>query len=387
MKIPAGIKRVVMPAAYVWLAGVLFLLLIAGYSLYGILWALRYLQTRRRLLYVVCSVTVIAGGAVYCYFLPLFGHHDKVTIVIPRGYTVRMIADTLYKRDIISSKKALVAWLKVSGIERRIQAGRFFFITRNGVFAAARALAAPAPLDRIASIPEGLTIEQVAAHIGRTFAIDTAEFVRLCRDPAFIRKLGLAPAPSVEGYLFPDTYSFHENEAPAEMIRRMAGRFSEEWAKLDTASAASRHLTKREIVILSSIVEKEAMVDAERPRVAGVFFNRLKLGLPLGADPTVRYIFKKWNGPLYVSDLKSQSPYNTRRFKGLPPGPICSPGLASLIATVSPAQTNELYFVAKWDGTGGHEFSITYGEHVRKIDVIRRNNERRLRQKEASCRE
>jgi UPF0755 protein len=145
-------------------------------------------------------------------------------------------------------------------------------------------------------------------------------------------------------------------------------------------------LTRRQIVIVASIVEKEAVLGAERPRIAGVFFNRLRLGLPLGADPTVRYIFRKWSGPLYMSELNSPSAYNTRRNKGLPPGPICSPGRASLAAAVSPLQTNELYFVAKWDGSGGHEFSLTYEDHVRKTYSIRRNNEQRLRQKEASCR-
>jgi UPF0755 protein len=145
---------------------------------------------------------------------------------------------------------------------------------------------------------------------------------------------------------------------------------------------AARGLNKKDIVIIASIVEKEALISTELPRIAGVFYNRLRLGVPLGADPTVRYIFKKWSGPLYVSELKSRSPYNTRLHKGLPPGPICSPGRASLAASVSPAQTNELYFVARWDGSGGHEFSATHDDHVRKKNAIRKINEQRLHEKE-----
>ena len=387
MKGISCIQRFLAAAAYVWLAGVLFLLFIAGYILYAVVWVLRYCHARKKLFYGLLSALVFLGGASYYLLFPLYGRHDHVTMVIPRGYTVSTIADTLYKQEIISSRQALIAWLRVSGIERRIQAGKFSFLTRSGVIAAASALNNPAPLDRTMTVPEGLTIEQVAEHIGKMFPIDTAEFVRLCSDTSFLKKLGLDQAPSAEGYLFPDTYSFNENAGPAEIVRRLVGRFNEEWMTIDTAAAAERKLTKKEVVVIASIVEKEAILGAERPRIAGVFINRLRLGMPLGADPTVRYIFKKWNGPLYLSELKSISPYNTRVCKGLPPGPICSPGRASLAAAVSPAKTNELYFVAKWDGSGGHEFSVTYTDHVRKKNAIQRTNKLRLGEKEASCTE
>jgi UPF0755 protein len=380
------IKRGAWAVAYLWLTGVLFLLFIVGYLFYGVLWAIRYIQTRKKLLAVIAlAAAIAAAGAVYYLLFPLPGRRDQVTILIPRGCKVRVVADSLCRHSVITSKKALIVWLKVSGSRRGIQAGRYSFMTRSGVIAAIKALAMPIPLDKPVAIPEGLTIEQTAELIGKTFKIDTAEFLRRCRDTVFIRELGLDTAPSVEGYLFPDTYLFHENAAPLEMIRRMVGRFNEEWRKLDTASVSGRHMTKREVVIIASIVEKEAMLGAERPRIAGVFFNRLSRGLPLGADPTVRYIFKKWDGPLYISELKSTSPYNTRLYRGMPPGPICSPGRASLAAVVSPAQTNELYFVAKWDGSGGHEFSVTYEDHIRKTNAIRRNNKQRLRQKEEPC--
>jgi UPF0755 protein len=380
--IAGGIRRCLSQTAYLWLAGVLFLLVIAGYVLYAVLLAARYVQTRKRLLSVVLAAAAFLAGVSYYCFMPLWGHHERVVMVVPRGHTVRRIADTLYKQEVIASRGALVAWLKISGIERRVEAGKFSFMTRGGVIAAARALTMPVPLDRSVTLPEGLTIEQTAAHIVKTFAIDTAEFIRLCRDTVFLKDLGLAFAPSAEGYLFPDTYRFHETVTPVEVIRRMVARFNEGWARLDTAEMAARGFKKRDIVIIASIVEKEAVVGAELPRIAGVFYNRLRLGVPLGADPTVRYIFKKWSGPLYVSELKSRSPYNTRLHKGLPPGPICSPGRASLAASVSPAQTNELYFVARWDGSGGHEFSATHDDHVRKKNAIRKINEQRLHEKE-----
>jgi UPF0755 protein len=144
-------------------------------------------------------------------------------------------------------------------------------------------------------------------------------------------------------------------------------------------------LTKKEIVILASIVEKEAALAEERPRIAGVFSNRLAVRLPLGADPTVRYALKKFSGPLLFQDLNIASRYNTRRYAGLPPGPICSPGQASLIAAMSPMRTNELYFVARWDGSGAHDFSVTNEEHSRKKIAIRYRNEKRLHHKGDSC--
>jgi len=136
-----------------------------------------------------------------------------------------------------------------------------------------------------------------------------------------------------------------------------------------------------EVLTLASIVEKEATLASERGRIAGVFHNRLKKGWPLGADPTVRYIFRKFDGPLYVSELNSDSPYNTRRFAGLPPGPICSPGLGAIQAGAKPDSTDDMFFVALWDGSGAHDFSVTNAEHDRKKLKIREENELRVKQK------
>jgi UPF0755 protein len=380
-----SIRRYGESIIYLWLCGVLFILFILGYIFYGVLWTVRLLQTKKQLLFVVAGGMFLSAGAAYYLFFPLYGQHRSVEIVIERGAKVRQIADSLRRHDIIISKKAFEFWVKATRIERRIQAGKCSFVTRGGVGAAARALLHAAPLDREVTVPEGLTVEQTAQRLCLAFPIDTTEFVRLCGDGAFIKECGLGQAASLEGYLFPDTYRFHPAATAAEIIRRMVAQFDEAYRRIDTASVAARHLTKADIVALASIVEKEATRADERPRIAGVFYNRLKLGIPLGADPTVRYIFRKFTGPLYVSELNSTSPYNTRRYKGLPPGPICSPGRASLTATVSPMETNELYFVAKWDGSGGHEFSVTNAEHVRKKNSIRQKNAERIMHQEASC--
>ena len=158
----------------------------------------------------------------------------------------------------------------------------------------------------------------------------------------------------------------------------MVAHFDESFKTLGQPLSGQSHLSKSQTVVLASIIEKEAVVESERPRISAVFHNRLNKGMPLGADPTVRYIFKKFSGPLLVSELKNRSPYNTRIFAGLPPGPICSPGLASLKAALLPVESRELYFVAKWDGSGAHDFSLTYEEHNRKKETIQRFNQQRI---------
>ncbi len=328
---------------------------------------------------------VLIGGAYV--LLPRPGSREKVAIVIHRGCTIRAMADSLARHQVIRWQPAFIAWLKLSGASRRIHAGKYTFVMRAGAIAAVHELASVLPNETVVTIPEGLTMEQTAAKIAASLPLDTTQFIRLCRDSTFARTVGPTGAASLEGFLFPDTYAFIEGTTPSEIIRRMVGRFRQEWAEIDSASFSARGLTELQIVTLASIVEREAAAAAERPHIAGVFYNRLMKRMPLGADPTVRYIFRKFNGPLLAGELNVASPYNTRRYAGLPPGPICSPGLASMRAAVSPLRTNELYFVAKWDGSGEHEFSVTNDEHGRKKMAIRYKNQLRLRRKEASCRQ
>ncbi|MBN2038207.1 MAG: endolytic transglycosylase MltG [Chitinispirillaceae bacterium] len=376
-------NRIVMTVVYLWLAGVLVILFCLGYCLFGVLWIVRFMQMRKWLRASVFTVTLIVAAGVLVWFLlfPWKRSQESVTVVIPKGGNVRAIADTLVQYRIITAAAPFLAWLRLSGIEHRIQAGKFTFNPGEGALSASRRLMSAAPLDTLVTVPEGFTIEQTARRIGSILTIDTAAFIDLCNDTSFIRELGLGNEPSLEGYLFPDSYWFEESEEPQEIIRRMVNRFLAAYQTLDTASPNVASMSRRDIVTLASIVEKEAALASERPRIAAVFHNRLRIGLPLGADPTVRYLLRKFNGPLYKSELTIASPYNTRRYTGLPPSPICSPGLASLSATVSPLKTNELYFVAKWDGSGAHEFSLTNEEHTRKKLKIRREHQKRLQQK------
>jgi UPF0755 protein len=174
--------------------------------------------------------------------------------------------------------------------------------------------------------------------------------------------LGLgAPASTLEGYLFPDTYRFARGLPAERILRRMLARFEQEFRSVQQQSGRQLGLSRHEVVILASLVEKETAVATERPLIAGVFFNRLRRGIPLQSDPTVIYGLERFDGNLTRAHLQADTPYNTYTRQGLPAGPICNPGAAAVRAVLNPASTPYLYFVAKKDGT--HQFSSTLAEH------------------------
>jgi len=330
---------------------------------------------------LVCSVGI--GAAVYYYaFMPLGDSVETVQITIERGTSARAAADSLQAHGVVTSSAALFYYLRYSGISAKIQSGLFTFVKGEGALSASKKLMKPQTVDQQIFIKEGFTVEQTASRFAAEFGIDSVEFVRLCNDAEFIKSTGIQ-AHSLEGYLFPDTYRFSGSCDAAIIIRRMTSRFKEVWATVAGDSVIMKKYNLHQIITLASIVEKEATLASERGKIAGVFHNRLRLGWPLGADPTVRYIFRKFDGPLYVSELNTDSPYNTRRFKGLPPGPICSPGFGAISASAKPDTTKAMFFVALWDGSGAHDFSVTNAEHDRKKYEIRRQNELRLKKKGA----
>jgi UPF0755 protein len=366
-----------------WFTGILFLLVICGYVLYSIIWVVRLMGTMKLKFFFFAGGIILLFSMLgaYYFLFPIGPLEEEIQIVIPRNATLRSIADTLEKKEIVTSDKVLLIWLKLSGKDRKIQAGRVTFKKGEGALRAAASLMNAEAIETVVTIQEGLTIEQTAARLRQFLPIDTTEFINLCYNTDFIKHTGL-DATSLEGYLFPDTYRFSDDVKPAEIIKRMLNNFEQAYNSLSVELVIAGKFTKHQFVTLASIVEKEATLPSERARIAGVFHNRLRLGYPLGADPTVRYIFRKFNGPLRVSELNSNSPYNTRKFTGLPPGPICSPGKDALNAALNPEKTNELYFVAKWDGSGAHEFSLTNEEHDRKKIEIRRRNKLQRKNKE-----
>jgi len=223
---------------------------------------------------------------------------------------------------------------------------------------------------------EGLTLDEAAAEIARQGFGDEELLLREMRDPGRISDLDPA-ASTLEGYLFPETYHFARGVTEAEIVSKLAATFREHY-RGEVEARVPPGMGVRDLVTLASIVEKEAQIDSERPRIAGVYSNRLERGIALYADPTVIYALKlagTWDGNLRRPDLRFDSPYNTYVYAGLPPGPICSPGLASLQAAAEPEEHSFIYFVSRNDGT--HVFAETLREHNRNVDEWQRRYWRR----------
>src|SRR5579859_2558233 len=315
----------------------------------------------------------------------------QVFVDIPRGTPRWEIASLLQRNGVIHSR---IAFLVLSERHRRkvLQAGEYLFnqpMTPRQVF---DQIAGGHIFVHIVVIPEGWTMFDIANELARQGLTTKEDFLRVAHDPSPVRDI--APhAPSLEGFLFPSTYQFSRNATPKEIAETMVHQFREEWSKLQaitpppatpdpvaTGHSAPRAagsvvppLSPEQLVTLASLVERETPQPGERPMVASVFYNRLKLGVPLQCDPTVQYALELAGKPtlkVTPEDLHVPSPYNTYLHRGLPPGPIANPGDASQRAVVTPAHTHYLYFVA--DDSGGHFFASTLAEHNRNVVRYRR---------------
>ena len=287
-------------------------------------------------------------------------------VEIPVGATAREVGALLQQEGLVRSARAFAVLARAWGLDRQLQAG--FYRLRADLSAGelVRLLAAGSVAVEEVTIPEGYNLRSIAALLGRRGLVDVARFTELASDDHWLfgeQRPFDKPPGSLEGYLFPDTYHFVRGQSEQSIIRRMVARFSERMLPIYQELGAQSGLSLHEAVVLASIVEKEAVVDWERPLIASVFHNRLRRGQPLQADPTVQYALDPAPRRLSWAHLRIDSPYNTYRYPGLPPTPIASPGEASFRAAVQPARTPYLYFVARGDGT--HIFSRTFAEHVR----------------------
>jgi len=236
-----------------------------------------------------------------------------------------------------------------------------------------RKLCAGEVAERKVTFPEGFAVESMAERLARELHVDKEGFLRAARGSEVTRRLPFPlPRGKLEGYLYPSTYAFRVDARPGELVGQMLAGFSGAFWVPHEAEVRRSKLSLHKIVTLASLVEKEAKLDAERRLIAGVLMNRLQRGMLLQCDATVQYALGEHRTRLLYSDLKVNSPYNTYLHKGLPPGPICNPGLACLEAALSPERTDYLFYVARPDG--GHVFSKTYEEHLAAIKKLRGGN-------------
>ena len=306
----------------------------------------------------ILGLVVGFWGAVYALNRPTGVRHKEVTV--EKGMTVAQIARKLYRERLIRSPELLRVFSLINGTSRRLTAGVHPFHGRMTTWQVLMELEVPRDVTQDVTLPEGLRLGQVADILADKLDLDEATFKRILTDSNFCHSLGI-DAPNLEGYLFPETYRFSLTMTEEQVARMVVGHFEEIFDHKMKTRARAMGMTVGEVVTLASIVEGEAQLDEERPIVAAVYYNRLKKNMRLQADPTVQYAIPDGPRRLFYKDYRVDSPYNTYRHRGLPPGPIMSPGKASLVATLYPADVDYLYFVARGDGT--HVFSQTPKEH------------------------
>lgn len=276
------------------------------------------------------------------------------------GEDAYAVASTLERAGLVASRRAFVLCARLTGEDRKLRAGRYLIPPGQSIRSLLALLSAGPNLRELFTIREGARAEEIAQTLHLATGVDSTAFMRLALDPASPARFGVA-GPTLEGYLFPETYELPWGLTAEEAITIFVKEYHEAAAGLG-AQTDSLGLSERDIVTLASIIEAETGVPEERARVAAVFHNRLRAGWKLEADPTVRYATRNQDSSLTVSDLQNESPYNTYVHPGLPPGPICSPGRAALDAALHPiVPSEEFFFVAT--GEGGHHFSKTIAEH------------------------
>ncbi|HZY74082.1 MAG TPA: endolytic transglycosylase MltG [Edaphobacter sp.] len=319
-------------------------------------------------------VLIVAAAAGYMVYVP-FGPSAETFVDIAPGTGTRAIAAQLEKSGVVRNRYGFdLLHILLRG---RLKAGEYRFdhaapmaevyhrIVRGDIYVVAL------------KIPEGYNIFDIARAVAAAGLGSRDEFLAAERQHtellAWLPRTDENPQ-SLEGYLFPDTYYFSRHTSAVQMLSAMVRRFRQVSAQLGMSGDIER------TVVMASLVEKEVSEDAERPLVAGVFTNRLAHGMPLATDPTVIYaalLDGRWRGTIYASDLQSDSPYNTYKHAGLPPGPICNPGVAALRAAISPAATDYLYFVS--DAAGHSRFSTDLKQHSRQVQAYRQAQKERSR--------
>ncbi len=313
-------------------------------------------------------------------FLPeIPGDTDVRVLRIERGATAATIADSLLAKGLIDNKKAFMTWLKLLKKDRDLKAGHFEIPVGLTEAQLVQFLSRARSKEITVRLLEGWGTEQIARQLADKLDIDADAFTRLASDTSVLRRLGVKSNTS-EGYLLPDTYHLYWGMKEIDLLQFLVRKTQNIFNDSVRARMDSLKLTVHDVLTMASIVEGEAILDDERPVIASVYYNRLRRRIKLQADPTIQYIIPGPPRRVLYSDLEIDSPYNTYKYYGLPPGPINNPGKKSILAAFYPAETNYLYFVA--NGDGGHTFSRTAAEHARakaKFNKIRRDVLRRKR--------
>jgi UPF0755 protein len=313
---------------------------------------------------------LVAGAAVATLMTACRGSGTgEVRVVIPRGASLRVAADSLASRGVIQSAFAFRMYALVRRSNRSIKAGTYQLSRGISWGEALDDLRGGKGLMRSITIPEGWSLSQIVPQLARVLSAPVDSVQAAVRDTALLHLLDV-PTPTLEGYLFPDTYTFPDGTTPRTAVHAMVARFQTVWDPAWDAQLQKVAMSRNDVMALAAIVEKEARLPEERPVIAAVYLNRLKAGMLLQADPTVQYAIGHHVTRVFYKDLEIDSPYNTYKHAGLPPGPIASPGKPAIVASLFPAKVPYRFFVAHPDGH--HEFTTSFRDHSAAVKRARR---------------
>jgi len=326
------------------------------------------------LISVVILCTLYAAAD---FLIPLPIGNKSIEIEIPKGTNFRQAVEILSKEGLVRDKNLFIIIGRLSGLDRKIKAGYYSIHGSMSPFDIFRMLKNGQIIEYEITIVEGDSLREIGEKLSEKNIIDKDGFIKLSSDEEFLASHEI-DAPTFEGYLFPDTYKVPKGMDPKDAIGMMIIRLREKYSGELKVKTSEIGLSEREVLTLASIIEKEAITPKERPLISAVYHNRLKKGIPLQADPTVIYGIKSF-GVITARDVRRKTPYNTYVIKGLPPGPIASPGIKSIIAALYPANVPYMFFVSNNDGT--HNFSVTPGEHQAAVELYRKKKNEESKEK------
>jgi len=318
------------------------------------------------LVFLLLVGSVVAASAYYGHCKGASGPKEDVAFTVEPGTSGEEVVSQLHDLGVLRCDGFVGRiLLRGTGKADAIRAGSYTLTTNMTFDEALRVLStppAPVPTARL-TIPEGYRLTQIAERVHEALGIPQDRFLAAAEDADWSLEPYLPTGKGTEGFLFPETYRFEKDASAKEVIQRLLDQFDSEAEDLDWANAKDLGVTDYEVVVIASMIEREARVPSDRPKIAAVIYNRLEKGMPLGIDATVGYIDPDPSNGLTVSDFAIDSPYNTRLNPGLPPTPIASPGMASLRAALAPADVPYLYYVL-CSSNGAHRFSVSYDQFL-----------------------
>jgi len=321
---------------------------------------------------VISIIVFLAVLAVSIHLIMPVSIEEKwKEIQIPEGVTYSQGISVLRQEGMVRNKLIFLLLGRVTGVERKLRAGFYNINTSMTPLEIFDRLRKGMIVEYTVTIPEGCMLDDIRVALKMNRLIDDGSW-EIVRDRDFLRSLKI-DAPSLEGYVFPETYNFAKGVEPQSIFSIMVQKMRENFDDAMKRKALELGMSENEVLTIASIIEKEAAVDRERPLISAVLHNRLKKKMRLQMDPTVVYGIKKISSGITKTDLRRATPYNTYSIHGLPPGPIASPGLKSIKAALYPAKVNYLYFVSKNDGT--HHFTSTHSEHEMAVMLYQRNKD------------